>query len=500
LADTYGITVYQEQVMLLSQKIGGFSKGDADVLRKAMGKKDRKTLDKMKGKFVEGATEKGHPADKLEKIWTDWEAFAQYAFNKSHSTCYAFVAYQTAYLKAHYPGEYMSGVLNHQGNIEKITFFMEECKRMGIKVLGPDINESLKGFAVNSKGEIRFGLGGLKGVGEMAIEAIISERQKNGLYKDIFDFVKRVLQKSVNKKSLESLAYSGAFDCFPAFHRAQYFNMADGERVTGLEKIIAYGQQQQSMATGNTNTLFGDLPGAMTVPVPKIPNCEPWTLTELLNYEKEVTGMFMSGHPLDHFKFELKHYEITSIADFNEIKDSIALQPNPGRMLRVAGLVTDVQHRVTKTGKNFGSFTIEDFSGKTEYVLWSEDYVKFQNYLEKGQNILLNGFFRNRYNQPNVFEFKINSMSLLETVKQNLTRSVEINMHPAAVNEQMVQFLEKNLRSYPGKSTLRFNVVEPKENLRISMYTIERGFQMNEEMADFLMNNPDIEVKVGLVG
>ncbi|MBL7760843.1 MAG: DNA polymerase III subunit alpha [Sediminibacterium sp.] len=500
LADTYGITVYQEQVMLLSQKIGGFSKGDADVLRKAMGKKDRKTLDKMKGKFVEGATQKGHPADKLEKIWTDWEAFAQYAFNKSHSTCYAFVAYQTAYLKAHYPGEYMSGVLNHQGNIEKITFFMEECKRMGIKVLGPDINESLKGFAVNSKGEIRFGLGGLKGVGEMAIEAIITERQKNGLYKDIFDFVKRVLQKSVNKKSLESLAYSGAFDCFPAFHRAQYFHMADGERVNGLEKIIAYGQQQQSMATGNTNTLFGDLPGAMTVPVPKIPNCEPWTLTELLNYEKEVTGMFMSGHPLDHFKFELKHYEITSIADYNEIKDTIALQSNPGRMLRVAGLVTDVQHRVTKTGKNFGSFTMEDFSGKTEYVLWSEDYVKFQNYLEKGQNILLNGFFRNRYNQPNVFEFKINSMSLLETVKQSLTRSVEISMHPGAVNEQMVLFLEKNLRSYPGKSTLRFNVVEPKENLRISMYTIERGFQMNEEMADFLMNNPDIEVKVGLVG
>jgi DNA polymerase-3 subunit alpha len=500
LADTYGITVYQEQVMLLSQKIGGFSKGDADVLRKAMGKKDRYTLDKMKGKFVSGATEKGHAADKLEKIWTDWEAFAQYAFNKSHSTCYAFVAYQTAYLKAHYPGEYMSAVLNHQGNIEKITFFMEECKRMGIKVLGPDINESLKGFAVNKKGEIRFGLGGLKGVGEMAIETIIAERQKNGPYEDIFDFVKRVLQKSVNKKSLESLVYSGAFDCFPAFHRAQYFTIADGERINGLEKIVAYGQQMQSMATGTTNTLFGDLPGAMTVPVPKIAACEAWTLTELLNYEKEVTGMFMSGHPLDHFKFELKHYEITNIADFNEIKDNLSVQPSTGRMLRVAGLVTDVQHRVTKTGKNFGSFTIEDFSGKTEYVLWSEDYVKFQNYLEKGQNILLNGFFRNRYNQPNVFEFKINTMSLLETVKQMLTRSVEISMHPGAVNEEMVQFLEKNLRAFPGKSTLKFNIVEPKENLRISMYTIEKGFLMNEEMADFLMNNPDVDVKVGLVG
>jgi len=500
LAETYGITVYQEQVMLLSQSLAGFTKGDADMLRKAMGKKQKSVLDKMKSQFVKGATEKGYAVDKLEKIWTDWEAFAQYAFNKSHSTCYAMVAYQTAYLKAHYPGEYMSAVLNHQSNIEKITFFMEECKRMGIKVLGPDINESLKGFAVNKKGEIRFGLGGLKGVGEMAIENLITEREKHGSYTDIFDFVKRVSQKSLNKKSIESLAYSGAFDCFTTFHRAQYFKIADGDRVNGLEKIIAYGQQQQSSTTNTNNTLFGDLPSAMTVATPKIPNCEPWTLTELLNYEKEVTGMFMSGHPLDHFKFELMHYEITNIADFNEVRDSIAIQSNPGKMIRVAGLVTDVQHRVTKTGKNFGSFTIEDFSGKTEYVLWSEDYVKFQNYLEKGRNILLNGFFRNRYNQPNVFEFKINTMSLLETVKQQLTRSVELSMHPSALTVDMIQFLEKNTRSYPGKSTLKFNVYEPKENLRVSMFTVEKGFQMNEEMADYLMNNLDVDVKVGLVG
>ena len=500
LADTYGITVYQEQVMLLSQSLAGFTKGDADMLRKAMGKKQKSVLDKMKSQFVNGATEKGYAADKLEKIWTDWEAFAQYAFNKSHSTCYALVAYQTAYLKAHYPGDYMSAVLNHQGNIEKITFFMEECKRMGIKVLGPDINESLKGFAVNKKEEIRFGLGGLKGVGEMAIENIIAEREKNGNYTDIFDFVKRVSQKSLNKKSIESLAYSGAFDCFTAFHRAQYFKIADGDRVNGLEKIIAYGQQQQSSTTNTNNTLFGDLPSAMTVATPKISNCEPWTLTELLNFEKEVTGMFMSGHPLDHFKFELMHYEITNIADFNEVKDTIALQSNPGKMIRVAGLVTDVQHRVTKTGKNFGSFTIEDFSGKTEYVLWSEDYVKFKNYLEKGGNILLNGFFRNRYNQPNVFEFKINTMSLLETVKQQLTRSVELSMHPSALTVDMIQFLEKNTRSYPGKSTLKFNVYEPKENLRVSMFTVEKGFEMNEEMADYLMNNLDVDVKVSLVG
>lgn len=500
LEDTYGITVYQEQVMLLSQTIGGFTKGDADVLRKAMGKKQKSVLDKMKAQFISGATAKGHPADKLEKIWTDWEAFAQYAFNKSHSTCYALVAYQTAYLKAHYPGEYMSAVLNHAGAIEKITFFMEECKRMGIKVLGPDINESLKGFAVNKKGEIRFGLGGLKGVGDSAVDNIIEERNKNGVYSDIFEFIKRVLQKNVNKKSLESLAYSGAFDCFTTFHRAQYFNIADGERVTGLEKIIGYGQAQQTLSVGTTNTLFGDLPSAMQVPQPKIPNCEEWTLTELLDHEKEVTGMFMSGHPLDHFKFELTYYGITRINDFNEIKESLQYQSNPGKSLKVAGLVIDVQHRVTKTGKNFGSFVIEDFSGKTDFILWSEDYIKFQNYLEKGQNVLLNGFFRPRYNRPNEFDFKINSMSLLETVKQNLTRSVEISVHPASVTPDFVQFVDKNVRSYPGKSSLRFNIYEPKENLKVSMYTMEKGFLMNEEMAEFLLNNPDVDVHVGLVG
>jgi DNA polymerase-3 subunit alpha len=220
--------------MLLAQKLAGFSKGDADVLRKAMGKKNRETLDKMKKQFIEGATGNLLPAERLEKIWTDWEAFAQYAFNKSHSTCYAYVAYQTAYLKAHYPAAYMSAVLNNAGSIEKITFFMEECKRMGIKVLGPDINESLKGFAVNAKGEIRFGLGGLKGVGEAAVESIIEERKKGSSFRSVFDFIKRVNQRTVNKKTLESLAYAGGFDCFPELHRAQYFTVPEGEQVNGL--------------------------------------------------------------------------------------------------------------------------------------------------------------------------------------------------------------------------------------------------------------------------
>ncbi|HMK26719.1 MAG TPA: DNA polymerase III subunit alpha, partial [Chitinophagaceae bacterium] len=303
LEETYGITVYQEQVMLLAQSLAGFSKGDADVLRKAMGKKQKSVLDKMKAQFIAGATEKLFPPEKLEKIWTDWEAFAQYAFNKSHSTCYAYVAYQTAYLKSHYPAEYMSAVLNNAGSIDKITFFMEECKRMGIKVLGPDINESLKGFAVNNKGEIRFGLGGLKGVGEAAVESIISERQKNGSFISLFDFIKRINQRTVNKKTLESLAYAGGFDCFTEHHRAQYFYTPEGETINGLERVIKFGQMLATQNASTANTLFGDLPITMEIPPPRLPECEPWQLTVQLDHEKEVTGMFLSGHPLDHYKF-----------------------------------------------------------------------------------------------------------------------------------------------------------------------------------------------------
>lgn len=502
LAETYGITVYQEQVMLLSQSIGGFTKGDADVLRKAMGKKQKDVLDKMKAKFIEGASAKGHPADKLEKVWTDWEAFAQYAFNKSHSTCYAFVAYQTAYLKAHYPSEYMSAVLNHAGSIEKITFFMEECKRMGIKVLGPDINESIKGFAPNKKGEIRFGMGGLKGVGENAIENIIIERKKNGAFSTVFDFITRVNQRAVNKKSIECLAYAGAFDCFTEMHRAQYFYIPDGDRTSGIEKIIGYGQVKDSLTTGTTNTLFGDLQQVMEIPTPKIPNCEPWSLTEQLDYEKEVTGIFLSGHPLDHFKFEMKHYKIMPLADFNEIKESATLsQTYLAKPLRIAGLVVDAQHRVTKTGRNFGILSVEDYTGKTEIALWSDDYMKFNNYLDKGKNIIINGYFKTGWKkegEPDKYEFKVQQINLLETVKQTLTKQVDIKIHAGAVSAEMVHFLDQNIKEHPGNIPFKISIYEPKENLNITLSNNNRGFSLNESMTQFLLNNPDIEVNVGV--
>jgi DNA polymerase-3 subunit alpha len=494
LKETYGITVYQEQVMLLSQIIAGFSKGDADVLRKAMGKKQKSVLDKMKAQFISGASKKYPDTAKLEKIWTDWEAFAQYAFNKSHSTCYAFVAYQTAYLKAHYPAEYMAAVLNNAGSIEKITFFMEECKRMGQKVYGPDINESKKGFAVNDKSEIRFGLGGLKGVGEAAVESIIAERELNGPYPTVFDLIKRINQRSVNKKTLESLVYAGAFDCFTEMHRAQYFHIPQGDNTTGMEKIIRFGNVFQTNSAGASNTLFGDLAMPDVVP-PKIPACEPWPLVELLDHEKDVTGMFMSGHPLDNFRFEIKHYGITRLGEFNEIKDAINLSPNAGRTFRLAGLVVDAQHRLTKTGRQFGSLMIEDYSGKTELMLWSDDYTRYAAYLEKGKNLFITGSFKPRFNKIE-FEFKIDKIILLESIKQMLTKQVIVDIEARFVDEGLIRFLENNFKTHPGRTGLKFNISDPRAQSRITMFTMETGIEMNDELAAYLYDKQEVDIQV----
>ncbi len=495
LEETYGITVYQEQVMLLAQSLAGFSKGDADVLRKAMGKKQKSVLDKMKAQFIAGATEKLFPPEKLEKIWTDWEAFAQYAFNKSHSTCYAYVAYQTAYLKAHYPAEYMSAVLNNAGSIDKITFFMEECKRMGIKVLGPDINESLKGFAVNNKGEIRFGLGGLKGVGEAAVESIISERQKNGPFTNLFDFIKRINQRTVNKKTLESLAYAGGFDCFTEHHRAQYFHVPEGETANGLERVIRYGQVIATQNATTANSLFADLPISMEIPPPRLPECEPWQLIVQLEHEKDVTGMFLSGHPLDHYKFEMKHYGVTPIADFNEFKEAIRLHPNPGRPFRLIGLVADAQHKIAKNGNKYGNFVIEDYSGKTEFPLFRETYLKHTALLQQGTIVYINGFFE-QWRDKEEFSFKVTGVSLAETMKRSMTRLVTIEAHPQNISKEMVNFVEKNMRNYPGKSTLKFTLTEPRNKMKISLVSMNGGFEMNDEMIHFLEKSPELEVQV----
>jgi DNA polymerase-3 subunit alpha len=494
LEETYGITVYQEQVMLLSQKLAGFSKGDADVLRKAMGKKQIATLNKMKVQFIEGAGSKGHSKEILEKIWTDWEAFAQYAFNKSHSTCYAFVAYQTAYIKAHYPSEYMAAVLNHAGNIDKITFFMEECRNMGVRVLGPDINESQSGFAVNQKGEIRFGFSGLKGLGEAAIENIIEERKKHGPYQSIFDLAKRCNLRNVGKRSLESLVYSGAFDTFTEIHRAQFFHQPPGD-LSGIEKIIRFGNTYQTQSKTSSNTLFGDMQMPEIIP-PKLPTCEPWSLIQQLDYEKDVTGMYMSGHPLDNYRFELKNYGIIPLDEFNQIQTNIQTQPYT-RPLRIAGLVVQTQHRLTKTGKKFGITHLEDYTGKTEIAFWNEDYVRFLNYLESGTIVLIEGSFRTRYNSER-YEFKISKLHLLDTIKKTMTRQLVLNIEPQFVDQDLVTFMHSNLQRNPGESTLRFNILDPGQSKPLSLSTLDKGFTMNDELIEFLNNNAHIQVSVML--
>jgi DNA polymerase-3 subunit alpha len=334
----------------------------------------------------------------------------------------------------------------------------------------------------------------LKGVGEAAVEGVIEERHRNGPFTSMFDMIKRINQRTVNKKTLESLAYAGGFDCFKEMHRAQYFYTAPGDTATGLEKIIKFGNVFQTNSTSSSNSLFGDLV-MPDIATPKIPNCEPWSLTELLDHEKEVTGMFMSGHPLDHFKFEITHYGITRLGEFNEIKDAVALQSNPGKTLRLAGLVVDAQHRVSKTGKQFGSLIIEDYTGKAEFMLWSEDYARYSNYLEKGKNLFLTGSFRQRFNKAE-FEFRIEKMMLLESIKPILTKQIIMDVEARFVNEALVQFIERNVKQYPGKSGLKFNIIESKSHNRISLFTMGGGFEMNDEMSAFLEKTPELEVQV----
>jgi DNA polymerase III subunit alpha len=494
LEETYGITVYQEQVMLLSQKLAGFTKGDADTLRKAMGKKQKSVLDKMKAQFITGTAKNNFPVEICEKIWTDWEAFAQYAFNKSHSTCYAFVAYQTAYLKAHYPSEYMSAVLNHAGAIEKITFFMEECRRMGIKVLGPDINESNNGFSVNAKGEIRFGMSGLKGVGEAAIINILEERTKGGPFKNVFDLVKRVNQRSVNKKSIESLICSGAFDNFKEMHRGQYFYVPPGETISGLDRILRFGNQVQTATTQTTNSLFGDLM-MPEIATPKIATCEPWNLTEQLEREKEVTGMYMSGHPLDHYRFELKYYDMMPLNEFNEYKDSIGSKPNPGKHIRIAGLVVTAQHRIARNGNKYGSFVIEDYKGNTEIALFRDDYVKLGDYFKPGNLVCVAGTFTQNYEKTE-YRFKVLNVYLIESVKQLLTRQVHIAMPASLLKTEMLEFFQKNLKKNPGNARLRFILSDNRNELKVNLFTLEKGITMNDELSEYIIENPDLEVSV----
>ncbi len=469
LKDTFGICVYQEQIMLLSQKLAGFSKGDADVLRKAMGKKQKSVLDKMKSQFIEGGTARSHEAKILEKVWTDWEAFASYAFNKSHSTCYALVAYQTAYLKAHYPSEYMAATLTHsQSNIEKITFFLEECKRMGLAVKSPDVNESGVNFSVNKKGDIRYGMGAVKGVGEAAVEVMIEERKKGGPFKDIYDFMQRVSLRVVNKRVMENLVYAGAFDSF-GLARGVFFTPTE-KHETFIENLLKYGSAHQEDKVLSVNSLFGDLSESVSIPEPKAPKADDWGLIFKLQKEREVIGIYLSGHPLDDFRYEWETFA-SPLANVDNFK---------GRKVNVAGFVLKAEHRISQKGTGWGRFTIQDYTGSLEITMFSESYTKFKSYFEEGTSIYVEGEYKQRYNSDEM-EFKVLNVRLLETIGEEKTQSVTLKIPVEKISSEFIEQIEKICAVHKGKHTLRMELIDFQNKEKLPFTSMAKKVNVGNE-------------------
>src|SRR5690554_4570625 len=460
LKETYGHTVYQEQVMLLSQKLADFTKGEADVLRKAMGKKQKDVLDKMKPKFIEQASAKGHDAKTLEKIWKDWEAFASYAFNKSHSTCYAWVAYQTAYLKAHYPAEYMAAVLsNNMNDIKSVTFFMEECRRMGLDVLGPDVNESHYKFAVNENYQIRFGMGAVKGVGEGAVNTII-EYRKDGNYKSIFDMAKRIDLRAANKRAFENLALAGGFDCFTDTHRAQYFHH-EGDGITFLEKAVKYGAKYQDNENSAQVSLFGDS-SEVQIPEPVIPDCDEWTTMEKLAKEKEVVGIYISGHPLDDFKFELKYFYNVRLSQLKNLNDLV------GRTVTFGGMISEVQFRTSAKGKDWAMFTIEGYDENIELRMFNEDYLKNRHFLLNNTFVyfkvyIKEGWLKQDTNERTEPRIQFIELKLLNEVIPTFAKKLIIQMDVRQLKEMQVEKIRFVMDQNPGTKPVVFEVFELEE-------------------------------------
>jgi DNA polymerase-3 subunit alpha len=457
LKDTYGITVYQEQVMLLSQKLADFSKGDADVLRKAMGKKQRDVLDKMKPKFIAQAAAKGHAEDKLEKIWKDWEAFAEYAFNKSHSTCYAWIAYQTAFLKANYPAEYMAAVLsNNMSDIKQVSFFMEECKRMGLKVLGPDVNESFYKFTVNDDYAVRFGMGAVKGVGNGAVQTIVDNRN-DGKYKSIFDLAKRIDLRSANKKAFESLAFAGGFDSFTGVTRAQYFH-DDGDGITFYEKAIKYGAKFQENENSSQVSLFGES-SDVQIDEPIVPPCEDWSTMEKLAKEKEVVGIYISGHPLDDFRFEMKYFcnsKLESLKDLN-----LHLNKN----LNFGGIITNVQHRVAKNGKGWALFTFEGYDESYEFKIFGEEYMKNRHYLIPNSFTYIKisvkeGWTDRETGKKGDPRLQFSDFKMLQDVFDNFAKKLNILLDINDLNADLIAKMNAVFLANKGDNTVTFDVLE----------------------------------------
>ncbi len=489
LNDTYGITVYQEQVMLLSQSLGGFTRGQADSLRKAMGKKKISEMDKLKALFLEGCKKKGYEEKDAMKIWVDWEAFAQYAFNKSHSTCYALIAFRTAYLKAHYPGEFMAAVLSRNiSDIKKITLFMDECRRLGISVLGPDINESDLKFTVNSKGNIRFGLGAIKGVGELAVQKIIEEREANGPFTDIYNFAERVNLHSANKRCIEALASSGAFDEFSEPNRHSFF-ATDEKGNTFIENLIRYGSKVQADRQNNQALLFDSTSG-FEFPKPAIPKGPEWTKIEKLNKERELIGIFLSAHPLDDFRLEIENFTTHTLSEIS----------NPEKLsnkeVTVAGIVTSTKEATTKKGNPYGRLTIEDYSDSYELILFSKDYINFKNFFVKDCALLIKGKIQPKFYRENELELKIRSINLLSNLKDEMIKSIILEIPLSEVNETLIEELKTNTEKAKGKTVLKFRIKDPIENIYVEMFSRSKRVKLTDELRDFIEKNPGIETRI----
>uniref|UniRef100_UPI00404AC057 DNA polymerase III subunit alpha n=2 Tax=Gelidibacter sp. TaxID=2018083 RepID=UPI00404AC057 len=486
LKETYGITVYQEQVMLLSQRLANFSKGDADVLRKAMGKKIFALLEKLKPQFLDGGEANGHPRNVLEKIWKDWEAFASYAFNKSHSTCYAWIAYQTAYLKAHYPAEYMAAVLsNNMNDIKQVTFFMEECKRMKLDVLGPDVNESFYKFSVNKDNAVRFGMGAIKGVGHGAVMTIVDNRKKDGHYTSIFDFAKRIDLRAANKKAFENLALAGGFDCFTKTHRAQYFH-DDGDGITFLEKAIRYGSKHQENENSAQVSLFGDA-SDVQIAEPQVPPCEEWGTMEKLAREKEVVGIYISGHPLDDFRIEMNTFCNASLALFSN------LEPFVNRELSFGGVVTDVQHRVSKMGKGWASFTVEDYTDSFEFRIYGEEYLKHRHFLVKSSFVYVKVFVREGWmnketQQKGEARLQFTSFQLLHDVMDTFAKKLSIQLDVKKLDPDLIRSLQELMAIHEGNHPINFIVYDNEEQLKLSMPSRKQKVKISQELLNELTN------------
>ena len=495
LKDTYGITVYQEQVMLLSRQLADFTRGESDALRKAMGKKKKAIVDAMKPKFIEGGKKNGHDPKVLEKIWGDWEKFASYAFNKSHATCYSWVAYQTAYLKAHYPAEFMAGNMSRCLNdITKITKLMSECQAMNIPCLGPDVNESEQKFSANKRGEVRFGLSAIKGMGEAAATNIIAERHKNGQYKDIFDFVQRVNLSAVNRKAMESLALSGGFDSF-GIRREQYF-APNAKGDTFVETLLRYGQVYQSEQSSMQNSLFGDM-GGVEIQTPPVPDCEAWSTMELLKRERELVGIYLSAHPLDDYAVVLKHMCNLNCTQIGREMDKKAFASI--EELTFGGIVTSVSQRWTKTNKPFGIVTIEDFEGQGELALFGEDWTKWQSMLQEEYHIYITAQCVQRFrNNPDAYDMVIKKIEFLSDVKEKSIEKFTVYMDSTMFNDAQLTDLETTLKNSTGNVPLYINIHDAKNNTNVQLYSRNITVDVNKKLLTSLDEMAEQGVRYGI--